>query len=583
MNSAQPLLLAQGLLQDPGAAALVIGVTGHRDPRPETVPVVRENTRRQLRQLMAALPHTPLVMLNGMAAGIDTEIDEEFLAVVEQQRINALSVQPLPRHQLVATLPKLPDDFRRDFDGDAPGLQRFEALLPRADAVLHPGNCQELRIPPLPPGHTPSSTDPTPYAQQGVFVARHCYLLLAYYDGVDTQLMGGTAQVVSIQREEIYPLFVNVAEVAASREPAALICHGTPRIKHPIPKQQLGEIRYWPLNGTPNELLTADPTIPEALLQLPRQLEAINRQVAAPDLKAAEEPEGLHTRLHAALSETAGALKQQHLRLIQLVVLLGFALIVIAERLEQERGWFGVFLLVVLASLAWLPRLQQNSKERFIEKRSLVECLAVQYLWSAVGVELDTADLFHVRNHNQLRIARMILRAVKVQLLALYCQEQRPMQEAMAQARRWLERQVNFLEGRIKVFRLHNRRCRHAAWLMGAGAAAFGFAPLLPDTPDNLYVVAIALLAASASVYAYGELIGYEETANRYERSLEQFRRGVVALELLKAGEAGSLGADPADPWLRHRIVMEAMGREKLDELNDWIADQIQRIHRPGG
>ena len=47
-------------------------------------------------------------------------------------------------------------------------------------------------------------------------MARHCYLLLAYYDGHDTQLMGGTAQVVSIQREEIYPLFVNVAEVAVT-------------------------------------------------------------------------------------------------------------------------------------------------------------------------------------------------------------------------------------------------------------------------------------------------------------------------------------------------------------------------------
>ena len=262
-------------------------------------------------------------------------------------------------------------------------------------------------------------------------MARHCYLLLAYYDGHDTQLMGGTAQVVSIQREEIYPLFVNVAEVAASREPAALICHGTPRIKHATPKQQLGEIRYWPIKGHSDELITADPTIPEALLQLPRQLEAINRQVAAPDLKAAEEPEGLHTRLHAALSEAAGALKQQHIRLIELVVVLGFALIVIAELLEGK-FWFGGFLLVVLASLAWLPRLQQTSKERFIEKRSLVECLSVQYLWSAVGVELDTADLFHVRNHNQLRIARMMLRAVKVQLLALYSQEQRPMQDAMA-------------------------------------------------------------------------------------------------------------------------------------------------------
>jgi hypothetical protein len=30
-------------------------------------------------------------------------------------------------------------------------------------------------------------------------------------------------------------------------------------------------------------------------------------------------------------------------------------------------------------------------------------------------------------------------------------------------------------------------------------------------------------------------------------------------------------------------IVMEAMGREKIDELNDWIPDQVQRIYRPGG
>ena len=118
---------------------------------------------------------------------------------------------------------------------------------------------------------------------------------------------------------------------------------------------------------------------------------------------------------------------------------------------------------------------------------------------------------------------------------------------------------------------------------MGGSAAAIGFAQLLPGAPKDLYIGAVVLLAASASAYAYGELIGYEETANRYERSLDQFYRGVRALNLLQEGKAGSLGANPADPWFRHRIVMEAMGREKIDELNDWIADQIQRIYRPGG
>jgi hypothetical protein len=262
-------------------------------------------------------------------------------------------------------------------------------------------------------------------------------------------------------------------------------------------------------------------------------------------------------------------------------VFFGFLLVLIAEILEG-RPWFGIAVLVLLASLAWLPRFQQASKERFIEKRSLIECLAVQYLWSAVGVEMDATDLFHVRNQNQLRIARMTLRAVKTQLLALYSVESRSMAQALPQARLWIESQVLFLGSKIRSFRRYNIYCLRAAWLMSGSAAVVGFAQLVPGAPNDIYILSIALLAASGSAYAYGQLLGYEETANRYERSLQQFNRGVRALNMLKCDELGSLGADPADPWLRHRIVMEAIGREKIDELNDWIADQIQRIYRPG-
>jgi hypothetical protein len=34
---------------------------------------------------------------------------------------------------------------------------------------------------------------------------------------------------------------------------------------------------------------------------------------------------------------------------------------------------------------------------------------------------------------------------------------------------------------------------------------------------------------------------------------------------------------------VRRRLVMEAIGREKIDELNDWVGDQLQRVYRPGG
>jgi hypothetical protein len=44
---------------------------------------------------------------------------------------------------------------------------------------------------------------------------------------------------------------------------------------------------------------------------------------------------------------------------------------------------------------------------------------------------------------------------------------------------------------------------------------------------------------------------------------------------VLRSGKALSLGADPTDPKLRHRIAKEPMGCEKIDELSVWIADLI--------
>ena len=45
----------------PQAVPLVIAVVGHRDPRPEALPRLRELFRQDLERLLRALPHTPLL------------------------------------------------------------------------------------------------------------------------------------------------------------------------------------------------------------------------------------------------------------------------------------------------------------------------------------------------------------------------------------------------------------------------------------------------------------------------------------------------------------------------------------------
>ena len=86
MITASPELLATGLVQDPGAVPLVIGVAGHRDPRPEDLRVLRERFRALISELLCELPHTPLLMLNGLASGSDSDAAEVFLELVAEQR-----------------------------------------------------------------------------------------------------------------------------------------------------------------------------------------------------------------------------------------------------------------------------------------------------------------------------------------------------------------------------------------------------------------------------------------------------------------------------------------------------------------
>ncbi|MEB3331874.1 MAG: hypothetical protein VKI83_05225 [Synechococcaceae cyanobacterium] len=59
-------LFGTGLVEDPGAIPLVLAVAGHRDPRQEDLPLLRERFRNLISELFAVLPNTPLIMLNGL-------------------------------------------------------------------------------------------------------------------------------------------------------------------------------------------------------------------------------------------------------------------------------------------------------------------------------------------------------------------------------------------------------------------------------------------------------------------------------------------------------------------------------------
>lgn len=564
----QPALLAHGLLQDPGAVPLVIGVAGHRDPRPEYLTLLRQNFQRQLEYLLEELPHTPLLMLNGLAEGMDSEAASVFLDVVEADRIRRGALAP--HHQLVAALPKTPETYRSDFT-DPAALARLERLLGDCDGVLHPGNCSDLQLPLTKGGEQNDQDESACYGQQGVFLARHCYILFGFFDGVETQLVGGTSQTIAMQKGEIHPLFVSVDEVLANKEPGVLAIHHTPRLKPGSPLGTPGAVQFWPARRNAGPV--NDFQFPDNLLEVPKKLEFINQQIERLEpTHSHNSAEGRFTRLWSLANKEAIVSKKHYEAWCKFLVVAGFGLVLLAQLSPVAQGFWWALLLLAFVSF---PKLQQGPKLDFISQRCLAECLTVLHLWIALQIDDDAADLFHSRSNPNLGWIRTVLRAVRVQLLSFHASESRNSANAIYKAQIWIDDQVGYLDSKLSLFMNLASRWQNLGIILAGSAVVMA---MLQGRYELLAPWVVVLLAGFASALAYSNLIGYADTADRYKRSLRQFRRGQQGLALLYCDQS----LTPIQIRQRQRIVVEALGREKLDELNDWVAGQLQRVYAPG-
>ena len=84
---------------------IVVGVTGHRDIRPEDRDVLYNAVKQELMALQSRCPHSKIVMQNSLADGAD-----RLCAEVAQ----ALCVS------LIAVFPMDRTDYEKDFSGEAP-------------------------------------------------------------------------------------------------------------------------------------------------------------------------------------------------------------------------------------------------------------------------------------------------------------------------------------------------------------------------------------------------------------------------------------------------------------------------------
>ena len=164
---------------------LVVGVTSHRNLAAGEIEPIRRRVAEFFAQLKRDFPEMPLVMLSALAEGGDQLVAQEALAAGAR---------------LIAPLPLLPGNYREDFIDEAT-RDEFADLCERGEVLQMP----------LLPGHSladismPGEARDRQYAQAGVFIASHCHILLALWDGKESHLLGGTAQVVRYALDGVMP------------------------------------------------------------------------------------------------------------------------------------------------------------------------------------------------------------------------------------------------------------------------------------------------------------------------------------------------------------------------------------------
>lgn len=163
---------------------IVVGVTGHRDLVDGEVAALERRVAAFFVELQADFPDTPVRVMTALAEGADR--------LVAKVAIEAgLQVQ--------AVLPMPAEDYMQDFESSA-SRDEFTALCRQSEVLTLPVTttaADEWRQ----KGHARDVC----YANAGMYISAHCHILLAIWDGVQSEGVGGTSQVVYFQHYDRLP------------------------------------------------------------------------------------------------------------------------------------------------------------------------------------------------------------------------------------------------------------------------------------------------------------------------------------------------------------------------------------------
>lgn len=554
------------------ATSLMIGVTGHRKLREADLPALHAQVRAFLVDLQHRYPDLPLVLLSPLAEGGDRLAAE----VAFELGIRVIAPLPLPLAL-----------YRDDFDGPE-SLAIFERQLSRAQPLILPVRHSDDAD----TAGVPGPARDRQYAEAGIFVSRHCHLLLALWDGGESSALGGTAQIVRfhLHGEMPGPLDQRMASLSL------LGIVENSLVRH-IPAGRRGAIEVAPTSSrwlTAEDDIIAHDALPDSFDRMFRSqaefnadsrkyADAIEATVATPsEMNLAETRPCPIQRLFVAADWLASTYQRRVTRVLRITYVMaaatGFAFILYAHVHSQDAMIY-LYLLLFAAGvgLAMLAKRRQWHR-KYLDYRALAEGLRVLSFWRLAGV-VDVAhpscaqDNFMQEQDVELGWIRNVMRAASLEGILV------PVRATQAEVDKVIQDWVGTPQsgGQLGYFsvttaqraRLHRRAEWLARGCLSVGIAISVLLAILAHQLDyptkTALVVVMGLLSVAAGVHeAYVHKKADKELVKQYR-----------FMQRLYSGARRRL--DACSAVAEKRRVLQTLGEAALAEHAEWTLMHRER------
>jgi hypothetical protein len=528
---------------------VVVGVVGHRDLVPGDIARLSETIRTVLAGIRAEFDNCPAILLSALAEGADRLVAR-----------NALELG----YELISVLPMAAKDYIEDFPEDE-SRREFESLLYRSTRVITiPGEVGELNEP-----RADSLHRALQYRRLSAYLASTSHIMIALWDGVDSDLIGGTYDAVRMKVGDLDEL--EGVEDTGIFGPVYHIL--TPRISSPLLPSEPYTVHVLFREGVEAAVAARrHRSIVDHLVRFNRDLAGdLGTSAQRHDLVTGDAlsklPQSL-AALNSAFMRTdrlAQYFKAKTLRALSIMLSMAFIALFCFEMYAyyySHLPWILLFYLlpILTAYIVHIRARRRDYQNKYLDYRALAEGLRIQFVWDYVGLGIAASDRYLRMQHTDLDWIRHALRAWHLRGGTMKAEGQT--REAMdVVIENWLRPEINYygLSATRDEYRL-NRLRKSSDWLFGGGMglAAIHVVMQLTISPDPYYPLLITMslfLILAGLMVLYQDQRGYAMQAKQFARMHNLFDRAcrrIEALEIVRELGAVTL-VENADWVLLHR------------------------------